>query len=42
MALANVRQRFVLAYAGDARVTIEEDERHYHVQLQFPRQERDA
>jgi two-component system sensor histidine kinase AlgZ len=42
MALANVRQRFVLAYAGDARVTIEEDDRHYHVQLQFPRQERDA
>ncbi len=41
MALENIRQRFELAYAGEADVRIDEQEDAYRVTLSFPLQERD-
>jgi two-component system sensor histidine kinase AlgZ len=40
MALANVRQRFELAYDGTAEVRIDEDDESYSVHLLFPHEER--
>jgi len=39
IALANIRQRFELAYPGQARVTVEEEPGEYRVTLEFPHQE---
>ena len=36
MALANIRQRFELAYGAGATVTVEESSDRYRVQLEFP------
>ncbi len=40
MAMANIRQRFELAYDGRAKVDVEETDSSYSVQLQFPCEER--
>lgn len=42
MALANIRQRFELAYGSRASVTVEDDGRHFAVQISFPFDERVA
>ena len=42
MALGNVRQRFALAWPGNADVQIDEGEDHYRIRLEFPLEERDA
>jgi len=39
MAMANIRQRFELAYGGRATVDVEETDTSYSVQLQFPCEE---
>jgi two-component system sensor histidine kinase AlgZ len=39
MAMANIRQRFELAYGGRATVDVEETDSSYSVQLQFPCEE---
>lgn len=39
MALSNIRQRFKLAYDGDATVEMQESEESYSVRLVFPCQE---
>ena len=36
MAMANIRQRFELAYGGGASVDVEEQDGNYNVKLQFP------
>lgn len=41
IALANVRQRFELAYAGRASVAIDDGEDHYGIRLTFPHEERE-
>jgi two-component system sensor histidine kinase AlgZ len=40
MALANIQQRFDLAYDGNATVTVDESDQHFTVQLVFPCEER--
>jgi len=40
MALGNIRQRFDLAYEGDAKVTVDESDEKFMVQLVFPCEER--
>jgi two-component system, LytTR family, sensor histidine kinase AlgZ len=42
MALANIRQRFELAYDRRADVHVEESADHFHVRLQFPYEVRDT
>jgi len=39
MAMANIRQRFELAYGNRAKVDVEETDSNYRVQLQFPCEE---
>ena len=42
MAMANIRQRFELAYGSRAKVDVEESDSDYSVKLQFPCEERAA
>jgi two-component system sensor histidine kinase AlgZ len=42
MALENIRQRFQLAYSGDAKLDIDESDDAYCVTLSFPFETRDS
>jgi hypothetical protein len=39
MAMANIRQRFELAYGNRGKVDVEETDNEYSVQLRFPCEE---
>ena len=41
MALANIRQRFELAYGSKASVEVHDDEDNYAVRLRFPEEHRE-